>query len=464
MKIEKMRMQNVSVRENEERILNNISFTIYEDEITCLFVPNPTERSALLSLLTGKMDVTKGYIYFDGNPVEKIGRKIHVVRRENQLVTRMNIAENLFLTSERIYSFGNLKRKEMYVMAHQILHEAHLGHMSPKTPIYLLTAVEKNYIELLKAVSSDAKVLVLEDITGIYRPYELERLKRLLYHLKDRGTSVVYITDKKTELLDMIERMIFIWKGMTMANVVCESNAHQIVTTFLTKRKIRECDEIQNNRTRLKITDDQQTEIFSVKEGEVLGVYDEMWAKASDLVKNMQGKQLGNVPLKYEIYIKDKKISLKNYHEALQEGIVFIEEETQNKMIFYNMGLLDNITMMADKIIMSGGHFLNRNIQRFLASEVLEILGYSQLLEELGERKRLPRLNKNVEMIIMIARMLCVGPQIFAFVNPRLSFDDMTLYQFQNILERLKEKNISCVIFSRHLSELEDICDRVISL
>lgn len=454
MKTEVIRLQNLSVKSGAEKVLKNVSFTIYKDEITCLYIPEMKCRNAIIQCLSRKRIPDEGWIWFDE-------RRMFAVSKDSKLVSQMSIGENLFLNSDEIYSFGYLQKRKLYQLADEVLQEAHLGHINPKTPVYLLRDIEKNYIELLKCFSERAGILLIEDITGIYRAYETERLKTLIQFLKSKGIVIIYIIDKATDILDIAERVIFIWNGTVIENADCGKETYPQNKIFgALSGKMTEPQNYMIVDDMLFCVEENGMPLISVGKGEILGVYDEMWKKTpkiTRLLSGHSGRDLENLLL----FSEGHKICLESYKDALQKGFSIIGEKIQSRQIFYNMNLIDNITIIAEDGIITKGIIQNERMKYYLACEALNKIGYRYLVDEYGAMKKLPKLEGHIEMAIAIARLICTGPRVICFVNPLLSFADTTIYRFQEILKKLKEERITCIIYSRHIKQLENLVDRI---
>lgn len=457
MRTEGIRLQNVSVRAGMETILKNVSFTVYRDEITCLYVPEMKCRNMMIQCLSKKKTPNEGSTWFDKS-------RMLTVTKESKLVPQMSIGENLFLNSDEVYSCGYLKKGKMYRLAEEILKEAHLGHMNPRTPVYLLSDVEKNYIELLKGISEKAGILLIEDITGLYRAYETERLKTLIGFLKEKGIMIIYITDKIADILDIAERLIFIWNGTVIENTDCgpDSRAQEKIMKALAVKETGAYKSVAADKLLLRMEEDGR-ELMSVGKEEILGVYDEMWKKTPKITDFLSGR-LSEDTRGLTLFHEGKRMNIENCQDALQKGFAMIGEKNQNRQIFYNMNLIDNITIMAEDTIIAKGILQSERLKRFLACEALNKIGYGSLVQKYGTLKKLPELESDVELVIAVARLLCTGPRVISFINPYLSLADANVSQFQAMLMRLKAGGISCIIYSRHIKQLENLVDRIITI
>lgn len=463
MRSEKLRMRNITVRDGKRCLLRNISFTAYANENICIYIPDDRDRIALLSVFEGTADIAGGMIFYDGKPVSSYKTKIHLVSSREGLVSQMSIAENLFLASDTFYSWGYLRRKEINLSAQEILKEAHLGHIQAKTPVYLLSPVEKKYIELLKTVAMGMETLILCDITSIYRTYEMERLKYLLKYLRDKGITIIYVTDKKTPLLELVQRIIYIQDGMILSNTECGERAFEAMMNSQRRKYELPPERLQYGKELLSVTDNENRKILQIPEGEIVGIYEEMWDKIPKLIEYISGDRGKRNKFEFHVFFEKMDFFPQNYQEVLKKGIVVIDENAHGKMIFYNMDLIENITLLADDLVMKCGLIYDKNLRRFVADEVLKKMGCEGLVESIQtEGQYNSRVKKSTEMIILIARMLCMGPKMFIFVNAHYNFDDMTISQFKEILTALKKQNISVLLLSRHRNELEDILDRFI--
>lgn len=461
MKTERLRVQNLNLCLENEMVLQNASFTVFDKETVCLFIPDEKVRYVLAGLFRNKYRKYEGTFYINGVEEKCPWKDFCVVGKINNLIQNMDIAENLFLTSDSMYFCNFLRKKKMYRQTREILKKAHLGHISPHTPVYMLNAVEQHYIELLKGISREKKFLLLDDITGIYRGYEIERLKYLLRFLKKEGITILYMADKMTEILSIMNRVVVIQEGTVLRSEVCDQDSiYRKILSILPPQKNRELRTGMSDRLLGAVEWKDGSRIFEIEEGEVIGVYDPMWECVPEILTYLKKKEPDKSRIR--IYKNRKEVTVKDEYDMLKQGIGLIEEKNQEHLIFYNMDLIDNVTLMAEKEIMTGP-FFSSSKKKCMAQEALKLVNGLELMELYGNRMTMPKLSGNQEMKIAIARLLCMSPKLVFWMNPQLSFTDVSMNQLGEVLHNLKNHGVSCVLFSR-MQSLEGLCDRTVSI
>ena len=462
MKTERLRVQNLNLCLENKMVLQNASFTVFDEETVCLFIPDEKVRYVLGGLLRNKYRKYEGTFYINGIEEKSPWKDFYVVGKVNNLIQNMDIAENLFLTSDTMYFCDFLRKKKMYRQTKEILKKAHLGHISPQTPVYMLNAIEQHCIELLKGISRGKKFLLLDDITGIYRGYEIERLKYLLHFLKkEGGITILYMADKMAEILSIMDRVVVIQDGTVLRSEACDKDSiYRKIISILPPQRNRQLRAGMSDHLLGAVEWKNGSRIFEIEEGEVIGVYDPMWECVPEILMCLKKREPEKS--KVRIYKNRKEVTVKDEYDMLKQGIGLIEEKNQEHLIFYNMNLTDNVTLMAEKEIMTGP-FFSSSKKKCMAQEALKLVDGLELMELYGGKMTMPKLSGNQEMKIAIARLLCVSPKLIFWMNPQLGFTDVSMNQLGEVLHSLKSHGVSCVLFSR-MQSLEGLCDRTVSV
>ena len=465
MREERIRLEEVALSGDGIDIAGNVHFTLYANEAVCLLTRNTVICDYLTRLFDDPRTEYRGKTYCEDIRVSDISSHCAVVHRIPQLMDNMSIAENLFLAHDEFYKYGFTNRRLINQFARDVLDEAGFKHLKATTLVGDLSRVEQHYVEILKGMLSGNAVLVFEEITSAFRPYELLRLKTLLKYVIHKGISILYLTDKIDNVIDVVDRIIIVRSKHTIENYSGEDNIDFINRVFAPKPTVRGINAESESTFIIRFPD--QTGLFDdggegntikVEGSEILGIYDQMWKVCPYVIGTLNGEGDRMVQL---ISGDGKLIKIEDQYDAIRKGIALLEEE-QDNLIFGNLDLVDNITMISDVSLV--GAMRTRQRKQFLTKELLERTGFSDVYQRYSGLKELTHISKDVQMVIAIARMLSASPKVFFFINPYLNFNDYSDMQFQEILSNIQKLHIPCIICSRQVEQLEKVCDRIISI
>lgn len=472
MKKEVLRLEYLN-KKTPNCMLYNVNLNLLEGEILGVIVRRDRERHCLSDLIRGTLQRDAGNIYVQDEEKQVTSREqmekdgIHVISRNSQLISHMSVAENLFLTRRDFYSGGILNKKLMLLEARDILKHAEMSHISPSTPVRELPLSTRHLIEILKAVSVGGNIIVLNNITSQYTEREFSELKKLLINCKFMDQSVIFLTNKYNPLFEVADRATVIKDGTTVATLKTDGIKKDNLLAFMTHTLP------ENNHPHKQVVgnkffsirhirgEDPALDIsFDLYENEILGILDRDWEYGNSVSNTLFG-QKGYAG---EFYFNDKQIQLKSLDDAIQNGIGIVQESAHSKNVFYNMSLMDNVTLMMPKSLYHPLGLTNSRIQKYQFRHALEQLNCQYLIDMYGEDDTLPAVNKSTQMKIRLAKWLCINPRVMIFVNPHLSFDDLTIIDFRKLLLQLRKLQIASIIFSMSEEHLGQICDRVLYL
>lgn len=474
MKKEILRLEHIYKKSQEDKLLYNINLNLFEGEILGVIVRSSSERNALLNILTGSSQKDSGVIYvndIETNITSKLNAKklgIYCVYKKAELIPSISIAENIFVIREGSYLKGYINKKLIDTKTQDILNQAGLTNISSSMLCNNLSLAEIHIIEIIKATSLNAKIVIIDDITGQYSQKEIEKLKKLLVKKKLTGISIIFLTNKYSNLLDIADRVTVMRNGTTVSTLYKEQVTKETIVSLLAgycvndiiinrQRKIGDIVlSLEHISTKSGLHDINMT----LRKGEVLGLFESDWEYGVTLANAMFGttRYTGN------IIINGKKVIINSTKEAINNGIGLIKENDKSNGIFYNMSLMDNITIMMNKRLYRLCTFENKRIKTYAFKRTLELLHCSHLIDDIGDGNRLPHLSKSTQMKIIMAKWLCANPKILILINPYLSFDDLTINDFKQLLDDICNVGVSIIIISTNMSNLIQVSDRIVVL
>ena len=458
--------------------LDNISFTVDPGEVHVLLGENGAGKSTLMKILSGMYVPTEGHMIIKGKTYPKLtpagsqGVGISIIYQELSVVNELSIQENIFLgrlLTKKILGIPQIDNKAMREKTLQLLEEIGLN-KAPETPVRFLSISEKQMVEIAKAVAFNSDIIIMDEPTSSLTNVEIERLFTIIRKLREEGRGIVYISHKLSEVMEVGDRVTVLKDGgFVGTKEVKDVDVNELIS-MMVGRKLQE---IYNDET-LEI-DPNQTPLFEVKnltrkdnyvrnvsfqvhEGEILGFAGLVGSGRSELMNAIYGA----VPIRSgEVFIKGKKIRIRNTYHALKNGIALITENRRETGFFHNFSIKKNITIA--KQLKSS--FLGGTIGLIRSKEENEVAKTQREAMQI----KCSSLNQNITQLsggnqqkVILGKWLASEPKVIIFDEPTKGIDVGTKSEFYRIIRNLAKSHIGVVVVSSELPELLALCDRII--
>src|SRR5947207_11347717 len=346
------------------RALDGVSFDLNKSEIHALVGENGAGKSTLIKILAGVYPHPEygGQIVLEGserrfaNVRESEHAGIAIIFQELSLVKDLTVAENIFLGREP-RRFGIINWEELYSRAQKLLDELHLQ-IDPRTPVIRLGIGQQQLVEIAKALSQKARILVLDEPTAALTDAEVETLFEILNELRARDVAMIYISHKLDEVFRIGDRITVLRDGKTIGtSATSESDEPRVIAQMVG----REVDQIfpvsKHDRGEVifevrkvivedpsvpgkRLVDDVD---FSVRKGEVLGIAGLMGSGRSELLMAIFGAHPGRKSA--ELFVAGKRIQISKPSDAINHGIGFVTEDRKRYGLILDQTILRNMTL-----------------------------------------------------------------------------------------------------------------------
>jgi D-xylose transport system ATP-binding protein len=460
------------------RALDGVTFDLRVGEIHALVGENGAGKSTLMKVLGGVYPHPQygGEVLIDGevrrfsNVREAEAAKIAVIYQELSLVKEMSIAENIFLGREP-RRMGCIRWDELYSRAQKLLDELHLK-LDPHLPVGHLGIGQQQLVEIAKALSQEARILVLDEPTAALTDAEVETLFAILNDLRARGVGMIYISHKLDEVFRMSDRITVLRDGRTVGTdraidldeprVIARMVGREVGSIFpqaehdqgnvvFEARNITVED--PNIKGKLLVNDVS----FSVKRGEVLGVAGLMGAGRSDLLMAIFGAHAGRVS--GEIFVEGESVRVSRPADAIRYGIGFVTEDRKRFGLVLDQTILNNMTIAG----------LRRISGNFLTDLEAEAAAGERSMKDL--RVKAPTvftvagtLSGGNQQKVVLAKWLLTNPKILFLDEPTRGIDVGAKQEIYSLINRLAREGLALVLVSSELPEVLGLSDRVIVL
>lgn len=473
-----LEMRNITKTFPGVRALDGVTFDLHKGEFHALVGENGAGKSTLMKVLGGVYPYPQygGEIFLEGQErrfgsvrdAEAAG--IAVIYQELSLIKELSIGENIFLGREP-RSFGIIRWEELYSRAQKILDELHLP-LDPRTPVINLGIGQQQLVEIGKALSQEARILVLDEPTAALTETEVETLFHILNGLKERGVGMIYISHKLDEVFRMSDRITVLRDGRTVGTDRASNLDQPRVISRMVGREVGdifpEADHargdtifevrnmsVEDPNIAGKLLVDRVS--FSVRRGEVLGVAGLMGAGRSDLLMGIFGAHAGRVS--GEVYMEGKPIQIKRPSDAIDQGIAFVTEDRKRFGLVLDQTILRNMTLAG----------LTKLSGKFVTDEDMEAAAGERAMKDLRVKANsiftvVGTLSGGNQQKVVLAKWLLTNPRVLFLDEPTRGIDVGAKQEIYAQINKLARTGLAIVLVSSELPEVLGLSDRVIVL
>src|SRR5947209_8272490 len=460
------------------RALDGVTFDLHRGEFHALVGENGAGKSTLMKVLGGVYPYGSygGEIRIEGaeqrfggvRDAESAG--IAVIYQELSLVKDLSVGENIFLGREP-RRFGIIRWEELYRRAQTLLNDLRLP-IEPHTPIRNLGIGQQQLVEIAKALSQEARILVLDEPTAALTDTEVETLFRILTQLRARGVGMIYISHKLEEVFRMSDRITVLRDGrtvgteptsaLTQARVIARMVGREVGDIFpeATHEHGDEIFEVRNMtvedpnvRGTLLVKDVS----FKVRRGEVLGIAGLMGAGRSDLLMAVFGAHPGRTT--GEVYVAGEPVHIRRPSDAIAYGVGFVTEDRKRFGLVLDQTILNNMTLAG----------LPRLSGRFVTDVDAEAAAGGRAMKDLRVKANsvftvAGTLSGGNQQKVVLAKWLLTNPRVLFLDEPTRGIDGGAKQEIYGHINRLAQEGLAIVLVSSELPEVLGLSDRVLVL
>lgn len=449
-------------------VLKDVSFSLKKGEIHALMGENGAGKSTLMKILTGIHERDAGEVKVKGksvhykNPKESEQAGIAVIHQELNILPHLSIAENLFLGKEKTFGkSGILKTKEMNKKATEILKGFEMQ-VDVRIEAGQLSVGQQQIIEIAKAVSSDAEVIIMDEPTAALTDREIDSLFKTIYTLQEKGVAFVYISHRMEEIFSICDRITILRDGEYVGTkIIKETNFDEIVQMMVGRElgeqfpgrnaKIGDVKLAAKGLTRDGHFEDVS---FEVRAGEIVGFAGLMGAGRTEVMQSLFGyRKLSSG----EISLNGKKIAINNPLQAKNLGIGYVTEDRKSEGLIVDFSVCDNISLA--------------NFDRVAKNGVVKVQEEKNLYQTMVERLKIrlagpdqaaKSLSGGNQQKVVIAKWLGTNPEILILDEPTRGVDVGAKKEIYSIMNELAERGVAIIMISSELPEVIGMADRVL--
>tara|TARA_R110002049_G_scaffold302387_1_gene495187 strand:+ start:1267 stop:2760 length:1494 start_codon:yes stop_codon:yes gene_type:complete len=463
-----LRFDAISVVFPGVRALDGVSFAAHAGQVHALMGENGAGKSTLLKVLSGVNRVAEGALWIDGqrhvfsNAREALREGVAIIYQELTLSPNMSVAENLLL-GQLPTRQGFVDRRQLKQKALAILADLGEGDIHPSTKVRDLSIGQQQMIEIGRALLRDAKIIAFDEPTSSLSIQEIRQLKRIVKRLRDEGRVVLYVTHRMEEVFEMCDAVTIFRDGQHIrTHADMSALNHDLLVSEMVGRDI---DDVYGYRARdhgdviLNVEGIQGRGLkapvsFSVKRGEVFGLFGLVGAGRSELLRLVCGVE---TPKAGSVHFNGEARQFKSPHDAIRAGIAMCPEDRKSQGIFPVASVADNLNISCRRFFKRWGIFRHPGRERRNAEDYIQQLS----VKTPGPRTPIGKLSGGNQQKVILARWLAEEIDLFVMDEPTRGIDVGARRDIYSLLYDLAEQGKSVVVISSDLAEVSSICDRI---
>ncbi len=464
-----LRLEGISKSFPGVRALNNVHLEVRKGEVHALVGENGAGKSTLMKILSGAYTKDEGEIYWQGEKVEinkpkdseKLG--IAIIYQDFNLVPQLSISENIWLGREPLINqtVHLIDWNEMHKRSRKLLDELNMD-IDPTRPVAGLGVASQQMIEIAKALSLNAKLLIMDEPTSALSKNEVDQLFSVIRKLKEKNVSVIYISHHLDEVFKICDRGTVLRDGAFIATIdPRETNKDQLIQLMVGRtldqqypkvkaRKGKEMLRVENLNRKGVL----ENIVFSAYAGEVLGISGLVGAGRTELVKAIFGADPVDSG---KVYLLDSEVKGNSPQSAIKAGMGLLPEDRKYEGLVLKLSVKQNVSMASlDKLKKRG--LLQLKIEKIRVHDFIDKL---RILTPSIE-KEVQNLSGGNQQKVVLAKWLASQSKVLIFDEPTRGIDVGAKVEVYNLMNKLVENGVAVIMVSSEMPELLGMSDRIL--
>lgn len=462
----KLRVSNVEKFFPGVKALDKINFTVRKGTVHVICGENGAGKSTLMKVINGIYKQDAGQILIDEkvvdikNPIEARSRGISMIFQELNYMPEMTIEESLFVGNWPKDRFGKVDWKEIRNRTLQLLEKEKLNY-SPETKLKDLTVSDIQMLEILKAISYNSDIIIMDEPTSAITNKEVEVLFKKIIELKKRGTCIIYISHKMDEIFRIADEITVFRDGCVVDSRPKEDYDMETVITQMVGRKVESIfqkEDIELGEQALQVkgltnAGKFKNVSFDIRKGEIVGFAGLMGAGRTEVMRALFGLdeyQAGDV------IIKDKKVKIRNVRDSINKKMVMLSEDRRRYGIIPVRSVRENVSLS------SLGKFIYKG--RLHAEEenkVVEDLCKKMNVKTPSYETSIEALSGGNQQKVILSKWMVTDPDILILDEPTRGIDVGAKHEIYKLMTMLAKNGKAVIMVSSELPELIMMCDRI---
>ena len=450
--------------------LGGVSFAVGRGEVVALIGENGAGKSTLMKAIGGVHQPDEGEILFEGKPVtirhvsDALALGIGFIHQELNVLDNLDVAANIFLGREPVWGgpLRLIQRRKMHADSEVYLKRLGLD-ISPRQLVSTLPLAQQQMVEIAKALSQNARVIIMDEPTSSLTHGETERLLSTVEELRRSGVSVIYISHRLAEIERIADRAVALRDGRNAGELARGEITHANMVSIMVGRKLEDLYvqgnaarregyfEVRGLRTRYR---PHRQVSFSVAGGEILGLAGLVGAGRSEVAQAI----FGVVPaLEGTIHLNGREVAVRQARDAIRAGIYLAPEDRRKTGLVTEMVVRENITLAGMDRYSNAARLIRFGQERDVARRESSALRVKTPTVE----TRVMNLSGGNQQKVVLAKWLSLGPKLMIFDEPTRGIDIGARAEIYRLMRELAERGVAILMISSDMEEVLGVSDRI---
>lgn len=462
-----LELKNITKRYPGVTALDDVSFSFKPGEIHSIMGENGAGKSTMIKIISGAIAQSNGHIIIDGNKYEKLSpslsksKGIGVIYQEFNLIPSLNVAENVFL-GDKVGGKYIQDKKEIHERTRKLFEELNVN-IDTYSMVGTLSTAKQQMVEIAKAISKNVKILIMDEPSAAISINEVDKLFQIIYKLKKDGVTIIYVSHRMEEVFEISDRVSVLRDGKYIATKAMAETTRKELVNLMVGRELNEAYphrsvEIGDVVLEAKnITGNGVSNIsLNVRKSEIVGLAGLIGAGRTEFAKLLFGEAK---IISGELWIKDKKVRIKNSTHAIEHGVGLIPEDRKREGVFLEFPIDWNITLMGIK-----------KFSKLTIMDKKKIDNISSYYRDALKIKTptLKQLVKNLsggnQQKVVMAKVLATEADILILDEPTRGIDVGAKQEIYKLMNELVQEGMTILMISSEMEELIGMSDRIVVL
>lgn len=447
--------------------LDAVDLEVHAGEVVALAGENGAGKSTLMKILGGVYQPDNGQLVIDGGPVQirsvadasRCG--IGFVHQELNVLDNLTVADNVLLGREPRYAHYLIDRKKLNEEATKHIKRVGLD-IPPETPLANLSIAQQQLVEIAKALSQNARILILDEPTSSLTLTETERLLEIIKELRIEGVSIVYISHRLGEIGEIADRVVILRDGKNAGTLERQEISHDAIVSLMVGRNIQKRRRESNEsiaEIAVEVRDlrtmryRQQPLSFDVRKGEILGIAGLVGSGRSEAAQAIFGvdRSFGG-----SFTVHGTVVRTGSVRDAICNGVFLVPEDRRNSGLIVDSPIRENITLPSLERVSSAG-LVNSKKEKIRASEMCERMRVKTPSTETIAKN----LSGGNQQKVVLAKWLSLEPKLMIFDEPTRGIDVGAKSEIYQLMRELAATGVSIIMISSDMEEILNESDRI---
>ncbi len=449
--------------------LRDVDFQVFPGEVHALVGENGAGKSTLVKILAGIHRPDAGVVKFDGqvielrSPTQAQALGIAVVQQEPMLFPDLDVAENVFMGRHPRDRFGRVDWKRMYREVDQLLASLDVS-LDSHMPVQGLSVAEQQLVEIAKALSLQARVLVLDEPTAALSAHEVDELFAIVKQLRERGVAILFVSHRLEEIFSIGDRLTVLRDGAHIITAPVSEMSTEEIIRHMVGRELSNLfpkGEAEIGEVVLEVRHLTRPGVFSdvsfqLRRGEILGFAGLVGAGRTEVARVLFGIDRAESG---EIWLKGRQVEIRSPQQAMEHGIAYVPEDRHQQGLVMNFSIAANVTLpILQKVSRLG--LVDPRRERQLARAYSEQLR----VRSTGVEQLVNALSGGNQQKVVLGKWLATEPSVLILDEPTRGIDVGAKSEVHRIISELAARGLAIILISSELPEVLAMADRVIVL